>query len=151
MCRAIVALWTACALVPLVSRADGGAEVFANRCAVCHQAQAAGVPGTFPPLHEQVVAFARLPAGKDYLVMVVTTGLMGEINVGGTRYNNVMPAQSGLSEDELAQVLNYLASNLGKDDLGSAKLTADDVKGARARHLERTPQSTRALRPVGVP
>lgn len=116
---------------------------------MCHGPAAAGIPGTFPSLREQVPAFARSPAGRDYLVMVVTSGLMGELSVAGVHYNNVMPAQSGLSEAEVAAVLNYLASDLGKQDLGSAALSAGDVKDARARHPQNTAQSSRALRPAG--
>lgn len=131
--------------------AASGAEVFANRCAVCHGAQAAGIPGSFPSLHEQVVAFSKTPAGRDYLVMVVTTGLMGKLQVGGVSYNGVMPAQSGLTEPEVAAVLNYLASALGKDDLGSSALSASEVTDIRSRHTDRSSQSTRALRPATAP
>jgi mono/diheme cytochrome c family protein len=128
-----------------------GAAVFANRCAVCHGAQAAGIPGSFPSLHEQIVAFAKVPQGRDYLVMVVTTGLMGTLKVGGVAYNGVMPAQSGLSEAEIAAALSYLASGLDTDASGTAALSAADVIGARARHPDGTPQSTRALRPATDP
>jgi mono/diheme cytochrome c family protein len=128
---------------------DGaGAAVFANRCAVCHGPQAAGIPGSFPSLHEQVVAFAKIPQGRDYLVMVVTTGLMGSLKVGGVTYNGVMPAQSGLSEAEVAGVLSYLANGFGKDGPGTAAVSAADVAEARARHPDGAPQSTRALRPA---
>ena len=135
------------------SAADGaaGAAVFASRCAVCHGPQAAGIPGSFPSLHEQVVAFAKMPQGRDYLVMVVTTGLMGTLKVGGVTYNGVMPAQSGLSEAEIAAVLSYLASGLGTDAAGTAALSAADVTEARARHTDGAPQSTRALRPATDP
>jgi mono/diheme cytochrome c family protein len=125
-----------------------GAAVFANRCAVCHGPQAAGIPGTFPSLHEQVVAFAKMPEGRDYLVMVVTSGLMGNLKVGGVNYNGVMPAQSGLSEAEVAAVLNYLASDLGNNESGAAALSAADVTDARARHADKSAQATRALRPA---
>ncbi len=125
-----------------------GADVFANRCAVCHGPQAAGIPGTFPSLHEQVVAFARTPEGRDYLVMVVTTGLMGTLKVGGVGYNGVMPAQSGLSEAEVAAVLSFLASGMDKSESAAAALSAKDVTEARARHPDRAAQSTRALRPA---
>ena len=124
-----------------------GAAVFADRCAVCHGAQAAGIPGTFPSLHEQIAAFANTPEGRDYLVMVVTTGLVGTLKVGGVTYNGVMPAQSGLSEAEVAAVLSFLASGLGKSESGSV-LSAHDVTEARARHPDRAAQSTRALRPA---
>jgi mono/diheme cytochrome c family protein len=128
-----------------------GAAVFASRCAVCHGQQAAGIPGTFPSLHEQIVGFAKTPPGRDYLIMVVSTGLMGELKINGTRYNNVMPAQSGLSEAEVAGVLNYLAGDLGKNDLGAAAISAEDVKATRDRHPDKTPQATRALRPATEP
>lgn len=124
-----------------------GSSVFANRCAVCHGPEAAGIPGSFPPLHEQIVSFAKTAQGRDYLVMVVTTGLMGELQVAGSRYRGVMPAQSGLSEAEVAAVLTYLASERGKDPT-TAELTAADVAAARARHPERSAQSTYGLRPT---
>ncbi len=123
--------------------------MFAARCAVCHGPQAAGIPGTFPSLHEQVAGFAKSEAGRDYLVMVVTNGLMGQLEVAGVKYNNVMPAQSGLSEAEVAAVLNYLASDLGKNELGASALSAEAVKAARARHPENSNQAARALRPAG--
>ena len=124
-----------------------GATVFAGRCAVCHGPEAAGIPGSFPSLHEQVVAFAKMPEGRDYLVMVVTTGLMGSLKLAGVSYLGAMPAQSGLSDAEVAAVLSYLASNRGKD-AAAAGLTATDVVDARARHTERTAMATRALRPA---
>jgi mono/diheme cytochrome c family protein len=127
--------------------AVSGGSVFASRCAVCHGPEAAGIPGSFPSLHEQIVAFAKSPQGRDYLVMVVTTGLMGELKVGGIVYRGVMPAQSILSEAEVAAVLSYLASDRGKDSAAPV-LTAKDVADSRARHPDRAAQSTRALRPA---
>jgi mono/diheme cytochrome c family protein len=124
-----------------------GAAVFSGHCAVCHGAEAAGIPGTFPSLHEQIVSFSRSAEGRDYLVMVVTTGLMGELNVGGVTYRNVMPAQSNLTEAQVAAVLSYLASDRGKI-AGPPALTAADVSAARARHTDRSSQSTHALRPA---
>jgi mono/diheme cytochrome c family protein len=123
-----------------------GAAVFAGRCAVCHGPEASGIPGSFPSLHEQIVAFAKTPEGRDYLVMVVTTGLMGELKVGGATYSGVMPAQSGLSEEEIAAVLGYLASDRGKS--AAPPLTAADVTAARERHPDKSAQATRVLRPA---
>jgi mono/diheme cytochrome c family protein len=122
--------------------------VFADRCAVCHGPQAAGIPGSFPSLHEQVVAFAKIPQGRDYLVMVVTNGLMGNLKLSGVNYNGVMPAQSGLSEAEVAAVLSYLASDRGKNESGAVALSPTEVSEARARHPDKSAQSTRVLRPV---
>jgi len=124
-----------------------GAAVFAGRCAVCHGPEASGIPGSFPSLHEQIVAFAKTPEGRDYLVMVVTTGLMGDLNVAGVSYRGVMPAQTGLSEEEIAAVLGFLASDRGKD-AAAPPLAAADVTAARERHPDRSAQATRALRPT---
>jgi mono/diheme cytochrome c family protein len=138
------AVWT---LPVAADEPVSGATIFAGRCAVCHGPEAAGIPGTFPSLHEQIVNFAKTPEGRDYLVMVVTTGLMGELKVGGISYNNVMPAQSGFSESEVAAVLSYLASDRGKNHSAPA-LSEADVAAARARHTDKSAQATRALRPT---
>ena len=131
----------------VADEAVSGAGVFAARCAVCHGPEAAGIPGSFPSLHEQIVSFAKTAEGRDYLVMVVTTGLMGELKVAGVTYRGVMPAQSVLSEAEVAAVLSYLASDRGKDS-AAAVLAVADVAAARARHPERSAQSSYALRPA---
>jgi mono/diheme cytochrome c family protein len=80
--------------------------------------------------------------------MVVTTGLMGNLRLGGVNYNGVMPAQSGLNEAEVAAVLSYLASGLGKNESGAVALSPTEVADARARHPDKSAQSTRALRPA---
>jgi mono/diheme cytochrome c family protein len=141
-------LLAALAIAPV--RADAppsGATVFANHCAVCHGPQGAGVPGSFPSLHEQVVAFSKMPAGRDYLVMVPTTGLMGELQVAGVVYRGVMPAQI-LSEPELAAVLNYLGGGMGKAKAATPPFTPKEVADLRAHHTDRSAQNTRALRPA---
>jgi mono/diheme cytochrome c family protein len=143
MLRGIAGLCLLTVLMPLprpLRAEDGnGAGVFAARCAVCHGAKAAGIPGTFPSLREQVVAFANSKEGRDYLIMVVSSGLMGELKVGGVHYNNVMPAQSGLSEADVAAVISYLSG---------APIAAVEVQEARSRHADNSAQNTRTLRPA---
>jgi mono/diheme cytochrome c family protein len=141
-------LGVAAAILPAAADEPvSGAAVFAGRCAVCHGPEASGIPGSFPSLHEQIVAFAKTPEGRDYLVMVVTTGLMGDLDVAGVSYRGVMPAQTGLSEEEIAAVLGFLASDRGKN-AAAAPLAAADVTAARGRHPDRSAQATRALRPA---
>jgi mono/diheme cytochrome c family protein len=139
-----IAVWAA---PGLAADAVSGAGVFAGRCAVCHGPEAGGIPGAFPSLHEQIVAFGKTAEGRDYLVMVVTTGLMGDLKVGGVSYRGVMPAQSGLSEAEVAAVLSYLASGRSTSNSAPA-LTGADVAAARARHPDQSAQGTHALRPA---
>jgi len=58
-----------------------------------------------------------------------------------------MPAQSGLSDEEIAAVLGFLAGDRGKSAV-TPPLAAGDVTAARERHPDRSPQATRALRPA---
>jgi hypothetical protein len=53
-----------------------------------------------------------------------------------------------LGEAEVAAVLNYLVSDLGKNEPGTSALSAADVTDARARHADKSAQATRALRPA---
>ncbi len=149
----LAVLAAAAALAAALATAAGadepvsGAAIFAARCAVCHGPEAGGIPGSFPSLHEQIVEFGKTPQGREYLVMVVTTGLMGELHVAGVTYRGVMPAQSGLSDAEIAAVLSYLAANRGQD-AGAPALTGADVAAIHARHPNGNGQSTRELRPA---
>lgn len=128
--------------------APGGSEVFAGHCAVCHGAKAEGIPGTFPPLAGQIRAFAQMPAGRDYLVMAVSSGLIGSVAVAGGNYQGAMPPQNMLSEAEVAAVLNFLAAGMGKAKSGAAAFDAAEVTAVRARHAGVTGVAALALRPA---
>jgi mono/diheme cytochrome c family protein len=144
-----VALLSAAALLTsgLARGAPAGAEVFAARCAVCHGAKAEGLPGSFPPLAGQIQALAALPAGRDYLVMAVSAGLIGTLTVADSTYHGAMPAQSMLSEAEVAAVLNYLSSALGKKKSDAMAFDAAEVSAVRARHASVSGPAALALRP----
>lgn len=125
-----------------------GADVFSGHCAVCHGPRAEGVPGSFPPLAAQIEAFAQIPAGRDYLVMAVSAGLIGSLSVAGGTYHGAMPAQTGLSEAEVAAVLNYLASALGKARSHAQPFDAPEVAAVRGRHPGVSGPGALALRPA---
>lgn len=85
-----------------------------------------GVPATFPPL-----------AKSDYLlkdqkraVRTVLHGLSDEITVNGEKYNMAMPGQSHLSDQEVADVLNYIQNNWGNK---AKAVTPAQVKAERAK------------------
>jgi mono/diheme cytochrome c family protein len=150
-----VRVWSGCVLglALLAGGAAGaaapdGAAVFAAHCAVCHGATAAGVPGSFPPLGAQVIAFAKLPAGRDYLVTAVSGGLIGSVQVAGETYSGAMPPQNMLSEAEVAAVLSFLASDQGKAKSGVQAFGAQEVVAIRARHPGVAGVAALALRPT---
>lgn len=124
--------------------APDGAALF-SRCAACHLAKGEGAPGMFPSLHAQVARFARAPAGREYLVSVVTHGAAGAITVGGESYDGFMPAQ-GLGDAEAAAVLTYLATSIAGAPASTA-FTPAEVAAIRARHAGASAQDSHALRP----
>ncbi len=122
-----------------------GANIY-KRCAACHQASGAGVPGVYPKLGAQVARFAANPQGRAYLITVVSAGIMGELKIDGRAYNGYMPAQAGLGDEQVAALLNHVVGGVAK--ASSAKLfTTDEVKAVRAEHASAKPTETMKLRP----
>ncbi|MBJ7880817.1 cytochrome c [Gelidibacter salicanalis] len=88
-----------------------GAVVYEDFCMNCHMPNGEGVPKAFPPL-----------AKADYLmnkrlesIKAVKYGLSGEITVNGVVYNSTMAAL-GLSDSEVADVMNFVLNSWGNDD-----------------------------------
>lgn len=87
-----------------------GQRVYLRVCFVCHQPNGLGVPDAFPPL-----AGSTIVAGDpDRLIRIVLHGLQGPVEVNGTTFNSVMPAQGTILKDfEIANVLTYVRSAWG--------------------------------------
>lgn len=105
---ALVLLFAAGVSTTALAESADGAAVY-KRCAACHLPTRAGVPGAFPPLRGDISAFAETAEGRRYLVLVLARGLSGTIKAEGKVYSGTMPAQSMLSADEAAAVLNLIA------------------------------------------
>ena len=90
MRRVTIAAWTVTALSVSFFANDSFAEysgdAFAT-CSACHLPDGVGVPGAFPPVRNRAATIAGLDGGRDYLITVVTYGLMGTIQVDGVGYN----------------------------------------------------------------
>ncbi|SRR5258706_12173415 len=84
-----------------------GPQTFGAQCAMCHQPNGAGLPGTFPRLAGRVPAIADSPDGRRYLAMVLLYGLYGPVTVDGKRISGMMPSMSSLSDQAIADVLNH--------------------------------------------
>ena len=125
-----------------------GAALF-TRCAACHLPSGDGVPGSFPSLHDQISRFAKAPAGREYMVSVVTHGVAGQLRVDGVDYSGFMPGQ-GLGDDEAAAVLNYLAGTIANTQPPATPFTSEEVAAIRARHAGASAQASRALRPEAL-
>lgn len=121
-----------------LAQADG-AKLY-TQCAGCHQATGQGLPGAFPPLAGHVAEILALKGGREFLIQVLLWGLQGQIEVKGMKYNGAMPAYNGLKDEEIAALLNHIATAWGDDKKvqGFKPFTADEVKALRAKRL--TPQ-----------
>ncbi|WP_448566480.1 cytochrome C-552, partial [Thermus sp.] len=96
-----------------LAQADG-AKLYAQ-CAGCHQANGQGIPGAFPPLAGHVAEILAKQGGREYLIKVLLWGLQGQIEVKGMKYNGVMPNYTQWKDEEIAAVLNHIATAWGDD------------------------------------
>ncbi|MCF6348841.1 MAG: cytochrome c [Flavobacteriaceae bacterium] len=85
-----------------------GNEIYTDFCVTCHLPSGKGMSGVFPPL-----------ASSDFLMEKQTKsirgikfGMSGEISVNGKKYNGFM-ASMGLSNQEIADVMNYITNSWG--------------------------------------
>lgn len=84
------------------------ADLYAMRCAMCHQPNAAGLAGQFPRLAGRVGMIAQTPDGRHYLALVLLNGMYGPIKVDGSPLSGMMPTMRGLKDEDIAGILNHL-------------------------------------------
>lgn len=85
-----------------------GARTF-NNCTQCHQADAMGVPGEFPPL-----AGSEWIRGRpEVIIRILLRGANGPIHVKGSLFNGEMPSWAKLSDEQIAGVLTYVRASFG--------------------------------------
>jgi mono/diheme cytochrome c family protein len=96
---------------------QGGAELFRNVCAGCHQADAKGAvgAGAYPPLAED-----KNLASTDFVLSVLLSGL-----------KDMPPVGDMMSDAQVADVVNYVRTHFGNAYPGA--LSAADVAAARRR------------------
>jgi mono/diheme cytochrome c family protein len=89
---ALAAALAACAAIP--AQGYEPAVNFQLNCMGCHRADGSGEPGRVPSLRRSLALLSSRPAGRDYIIRVPGV------------------AQSPLSNDETAALLNWMARNL---------------------------------------
>jgi len=118
--RNVPATHAVLAVAPAQAASAPGADLYGQRCAMCHQANGKGMSGAFPPLADSSV----VNGDPHYLARVVLYGLQGRIVVNGQTYSSSMAGLAGSMNDaQIAQVLTYIRSSWGN----SAPAVNDDV------------------------
>ena len=107
------------------AQGDSGEATYLQNCAACHQPDGKGLAGAFPPLAGSDWLKGKSPAD---VAATVLTGLQGELVVNGVTYNSLMPAQSHLSDAEIAAAVSHVLNNWGNP---GGVITADEVKAQR--------------------
>ena len=125
---------------PLLAVAPARAQappVFQHRCAVCHQTTGSGVPGIYPPLKDTIGAYAGLPQGRTFLIHLLLFGMDGAIKSQGATYEGLMPPATDLSDNDLAEAINYVLRTLNAATLPRdfKPFTAREFKTARTSRL----------------
>ncbi|WP_394853912.1 c-type cytochrome [Burkholderia multivorans] len=84
-------------------------------CMGCHTATGGGIPGKVPPLANSLGYFTHVPAGREYVMRVPGA------------------SNSALSDQELADVLNWVLTTMSRDALPRdfKPYTADEVAAHR--------------------
>ncbi|MDE2572802.1 MAG: cytochrome b N-terminal domain-containing protein [bacterium] len=87
-----------------------GKTTYLQKCAACHQASGAGLPGAFPPL----AGNAAVTGDEQAVIATVLNGKTGPLTVGGKTFNGAMPAWKGqLTNAQIAQVITYVRNDWG--------------------------------------
>jgi cytochrome c oxidase cbb3-type subunit 2 len=126
----------------LQDQIDQGKEIYmkaapgGGMCFTCHQANGEGLAGQFPPL----AGSDWVLGDKDRLIMISMYGLMGEIEVNGVKYNNVMAPPGippgSLTDEQIANVLTYIRNDWGNS---ASAVSPEEVATVRASLKGRAP------------
>lgn len=101
-----------------------GKELYVQNCGSCHQANGSGVPGMYPPLQ----GTKTVKGDKKKLIRIILEGQEGKIEVKGRSYDQEMPAQDHLKNEEIAKILSYVRKEFAGE---ASEVSLGDVKKLR--------------------
>ena len=104
---------------------ERGKEVYGLYCQNCHMEDGKGMTEVNPPLVK--ADYMKRPA-KD-LISVILKGSTSSLTVNGKKYLGAMPAQEYLTDEQIADVLNYIKNSWGNKIPGT--ITPAMVKAQR--------------------
>lgn len=107
------------------SKDKAGELLYMKYCMACHQTDGSGVPGMYPPLKNSPTVNS---GKKEDFIKVLLFGMRGPIEIHGQKYNQQMPSQNFLSDEELADIINYVSKSF--ENKGS-EVSLEDVKKLR--------------------
>jgi mono/diheme cytochrome c family protein len=103
-----------------------GKLVYEKTCLACHQKNGEGVPGMNPPLKKT----PQVLGDKIKLIKIIANGTNEGITINGETFDNPMPAQPQLSNQEIADVLTYVRNSFGNK---AGAITEAEVAAVRKK------------------
>jgi mono/diheme cytochrome c family protein len=141
--RHVTFLLVSAAMVSAAQAQPDGRAIFNQQCVVCHQADAKGVPGNFPPL----AGNADLLLARDFPARVVLFGMNGKIVVKGQIVEGAMPPLGDvLNDDEIATVVNFVRGHFGNAALAPKTVTPLDAATIAALRASKQGEDVHAYR-----
>ncbi len=127
---ALCFLAAAAVAAPDAASLERGKAVYSRTCIACHQPTGMGLPPVFPPL-----AGSEWVA-KDASIAVrnIVNGMQGPITVKGVTYNSMMPPVAGLSDKDIADVVNYVNHSWGNT---GPTVTEAEVAAIKKKYADR--------------
>jgi cytochrome c oxidase cbb3-type subunit 2 len=126
----------------LADQISSGKEIYMKAapggglCFTCHQPNGLGITGQFPPLAGSDWVLGE----KERLIKISIHGLMGEIEVNGVKYNNVMAPPGippgSLTDQQIADVLTYIRNEWGNS---ASAVSPEEVATIRSSVKDRAP------------
>jgi mono/diheme cytochrome c family protein len=108
--------------------AELGQTYFTQNCVVCHQANGAGIPGSYPPL----AGSEYVNGGSRRLGMILLKGLQGPVTVEGHPFNGAMPPWgTSLTDKKISAILTYVRQSFGNH---GGPITPDQIADARKEY-----------------
>lgn len=99
-----------------------GKVIYKDMCITCHLPNGKGVEKIYPPLAKSDFLMNK----RDASIRAIKFGIEGKIVVNGVTYNTRM-ASTGLYDDEVADVMNYITNSWGNKN--DKIITLEEVKG----------------------
>ncbi|CUA85405.1 cytochrome D1 domain-containing protein [Pseudidiomarina woesei] len=112
------------AVSPVASASDDGKKAYEANCQACHQPNGKGLAGAFPPLASN----PNVTSDKLHVVRTILKGMSGPLEVNGQKYNAVMPPMQHISDEDIADIANYVLSSWGNK---GGKVTEEEVEDVR--------------------
>jgi mono/diheme cytochrome c family protein len=104
---------------------DSGKVVYINQCSSCHQADGHGDSTLNPPLNSQAIT-----GNKKDLIEIVINGLNQHADINGKIYQNAMPPNPKIKDQEVADVLTYIRNSFGNK---ASAVKVSEVRSVRSK------------------